>query len=125
MLRNSIEAKSFNTISLGLVLTSRDGGNTMSGRCSLGGHKIYFNEQDNQWHYNDNDEIVDKCAERPCIKCNKKPTSDGHDYCIANLGKVLNACCGHGTSKGYVQFDNGIIIRGYFEVEKHNDGEPE
>ena len=65
--------------------------------------------------YTDNKKSVDYDNPRPCIKCglNSKDFG-GHDPCIANLPGVLNACCGHGTEKGYVQFKNGQIIDGYF-----------
>jgi len=55
---------------------------------------------------------------RPCAKCGEFPTNDGDDHCLGNLGVVMNACCGHGKNKGYIQFDSGIIIRGIFEIEK-------
>ena len=55
---------------------------------------------------------------RPCAKCGEYPNERGDDHCIANLGNVINACCGHGRNKGYIQFDNGITIRGHFEIEK-------
>lgn len=88
----------------------------MSGRTTLNGHQIYF---DNEfWRYVDNDEIIDTNNERLCIKCGKLPTDKEHDYCISNLGYVTNACCGHGVDKGYIQFDDGTIIRGYFEIER-------
>jgi len=45
-----------------------------------------------------------------CLLCDKPRTPDGHDPCIANLPGVKFACCGHGVRKGYVSFDNGIII---------------
>ena len=53
-----------------------------------------------------------------CCMCNKQATDTGHDPCIANLPGVASACCGHGETKGYIEFENGIIIRGFFEVEK-------
>ena len=53
-----------------------------------------------------------------CPMCNKQATADGHDPCIANLPGVSSACCGHGKTKGYIEFENGKIIRGNFEVEK-------
>lgn len=94
------------------------GDGIMCGRTSLGGHEAYYDEYNNVWKYVDNNEIIDKNNERPCIKCSHIPTQDDHDYCIANLGNVMNACCGHGVEKGYIQFDNGITIRGYFEIER-------
>lgn len=40
------------------------------------------------------------------------------DPCLGYLPGVRNACCGHGVSgAAYIQFDNGIIIRGEFIVE--------
>lgn len=90
-----------------------------SGRSSLGGHKVYFDESNMLWKYENNDEKIDADNERPCIECGHKPTDMDDDYCIGHLGNVINACCGHGTSEGYIQFDNGIIIRGYFRVEKY------
>ncbi|MFW6242880.1 MAG: hypothetical protein ACOC2W_01865 [bacterium] len=40
------------------------------------------------------------------------------DACFPNLPGVSNACCGHGKRKGYIQFENGVIVRGYFTIEK-------
>ena len=61
--------------------------------------------------------IESRCTPHICKKCGMSPNEYGQDYCIANLGNVMNACCGHGTGEGYVQFDNGITIRGNFKVE--------
>ncbi len=73
------------------------------------GHGIYF---DKAWHYVDDDTTV-KDSIRPCGKCDKLATADGHDSCIANLPGVRNACCGHGdASAAYIEFDDLSIIRG-------------
>lgn len=53
--------------------------------------------------------------ERRCGFCGEQATPDGHDPCIANLPGVTNACCGHGIDEGYVQFENGVVIRGWFD----------
>jgi len=55
-----------------------------------------------------------------CPKCGKKRSKDGHDPCIANLPGVEYACCGHGlpNKQGYITFENGIVIRGNFKMEK-------
>lgn len=82
------------------------------------GHNIYFEESDNCWRYVDNNEELSIDNERECISCGHKPTELGHDYCISNLGHVVNACCGHGKEKGYIQFNDGTVIRGYFEIER-------
>lgn len=104
------------------------------------GHKIYH--KDGQWLYLDNNSPVeipdswrDRCSGngyerytdndmkvsespwRPCARCGQYPTQDGDDCCLQHLGNVMNACCGHGNGKGYIQFDNGVTIRGYFEIE--------
>lgn len=91
----------------------------MSGRTSMGGHEIYYDEATDQWRYKDNNEPTLPFNERPCVRCGKPPTDDGHDSCIANLGYVVNACCGHGVEKGYIQFDDGTIITGDFKIERN------
>lgn len=40
-------------------------------------------------------------VERPCKKCGKIPTEEGHDACLGTLKGVMFACCGHGTEDGY------------------------
>lgn len=84
-------------------------------RCSGDGYERYKDE-DGIKRYKDNNKPIDD-GYRPCAQCGKYPNERGDDACIANLGKVINACCGHGNKKGYIQFDNGVIIRGYFEIE--------
>lgn len=86
-------------------------------RCSGDGHKRYVDPDGNR-RYSDDNVLLEDEPWRPCAKCGKYPNENGDDHCIQNLGKVINACCGHGVNKGYIQFDNGITIRGYFEVEK-------
>lgn len=91
----------------------------ISGRCNIGGHKIYYDETDGEWKYVDNNEVINPKNERPCVKCGKLPTENDHDFCIANLGYVINACCGHGVEEGYIQFDDGTIITGNFKIERN------
>lgn len=86
-------------------------------RCSGDGYKRYI-DNDGIKRYLDNDKPVDEMPLRPCAKCGEFPTLDGDDFCIRNLGRVMNACCGHGNKKGYIQFANGITIRGFFEIER-------
>jgi len=81
--------------------------------CYYNGNLIeYIN---NKWYYEDGTRAINL---RPCPKCKNLPTKDGHDACIANLPGVNNACCGHGVEKGYIQFENGLTIRGKFNVEQ-------
>lgn len=88
-----------------------------NGRCSGDGYKRYIDKNGIR-RYSDNNEPVSEMPYRPCAKCGKFPTDDGDDFCIANLGRVMNACCGHGSGDGYIQFDNGVTIRGVFTIEK-------
>ena len=59
-----------------------------------------------------------------CPKCGKKPAKDGCDPCLGKLPGVLAACCGHGGTghnqdgTGYILFENGVEIRGHFEVKR-------
>lgn len=86
-------------------------------RCSGEGYERYTDENGIR-RYKDNHVEVGKMPYRPCAKCGEYPTEDGDDFCLQHLGNVMNACCGHGSNKGYIQFDNGVTIRGYFEVER-------
>jgi len=91
--------------------------NGWRGRCSGDGYERYTDNEGNR-RYTDNYEKVSDMPYRPCSKCGEYPTEEGDDYCLQHLGNVMNACCGHGNQKGYVQFDCGIVIRGFFEIEK-------
>jgi hypothetical protein len=63
------------------------------------GHEIIF--KNNEWVYADTLKSIKK--ERPCKKCGERPTKEGFDACIGNLGKdIISACCGHGVEKSYV-----------------------
>ena len=88
----------------------------------IGGHEIHFDESDGLWKYCDTKESIYENP-RSCIKCGNKPTELGHDYCLRNLGRVANACCGHGKNEGYIMFEDGTIISGYFKVERPDSGD--
>ena len=60
------------------------------------GHKIVYLDK---WRYLDNNELA--TIERPCIRCGKYPTKEGHDACIGKLKNIKSACCGHGVEKSY------------------------
>jgi hypothetical protein len=48
-----------------------------------------------------------------CPECDEVRTPAGHDPCIANLGGVAFACCGHGVGRdAYVATVNGRSFRG-------------
>ena len=84
------------------------------------GHTIYFSGKDmNNNRYLPRDEKGRFISEwkLKCPMCKRPVTKKDHDPCIANLPGVKNACCGHG-GEGYIQFENGITIRGNFKVKK-------
>lgn len=75
------------------------------------GYEIYYNTEDNQWHYTDNDEIAS--IERPCKRCGCKPTKEGYDACLGHIDGAIHACCGHGVEKGYIMYpDKTVEING-------------
>lgn len=86
-------------------------------RCSGDGHERIINEN-GEHVYKDDNTLVSEVGFRPCSKCGEFPNADGDDACLSNLGRVMNACCGHGKNEGYIQFDNGLTVRGYFKIEK-------
>jgi hypothetical protein len=70
------------------------------------GHKIEKND-DGNWIYSDNKQLVSENSERGCGNCGKAKTKDGYDGCIGWLPSrvVMNACCGHGDKNlAYIQF---------------------
>jgi len=80
---------------------------------SVRGHSIVFDEDSKEWLYADTLELVGDCNGRPCTRCGKLPTVEGHDACLGTLsGGVSAACCGHGVKPPYVMFEDGLDIRG-------------
>ena len=72
------------------------------------GHIIYWDGQ--EWRYL-TDNLSIKNNERPCIRCGKYPSPEGHDACLGYIPNVRNACCGHGVRAGYIQYKNGRCIQ--------------
>jgi hypothetical protein len=71
-------------------------------------------------HMIEYDELTE-LAEKPCKRCDRLPTGEGHDACLGTLPGVKFACCGHGEQPGYIMFNNGVVIRGDFKVEVKKD----
>ena len=76
------------------------------------GHRVRWDKEKEEWYYAETgapntSEIFNELS---CPKCGLKPTSDGHDPCIANLPGVKFACCGHGVEKCYIWFEDGTYI---------------
>lgn len=63
------------------------------------GHEIYFDGH--TWRYCDTDQPINE-EERPCKRCGKMPTADGHDACLGYIQGAVSACCGHGVHDPYV-----------------------
>lgn len=84
----------------------------------MNGHTIEYDSNKDVWFWQDTGEQFNFGDTRPCKHCGINPTEEGHDYCIRNLSGVINACCGHGEHEGHIMFENNIIIRGYFSVER-------
>jgi hypothetical protein len=55
--------------------------------------------------------------EKSCIKCGKMPTKEGHDACLGNLPGVIAAYCDHGVEEEYIFFENGVSIKGNFNIK--------
>lgn len=61
------------------------------------GHPTYYDEQTETWRYQDTDEPTS--IERPCKRCGRLPTPEGHDACIGHVNGLSSACCGHGVKE--------------------------
>ncbi|MHB8896921.1 MAG: hypothetical protein ACYC99_17340 [Candidatus Geothermincolia bacterium] len=44
---------------------------------------------------------------RPCKRCGRPPTPEGHDACLGHLPGVRSACCGHGVTPGLIIYNDG------------------
>ncbi len=78
----------------------------------LRGQPIYFDGE--LWRYRDTGETTaGSWRERPCGRCKRMSTEEGHDSCLGSLPDVANACCGHGDdTEAYIQFNDGLIVTG-------------
>ncbi|MCO1599839.1 hypothetical protein [Desulfosporosinus nitroreducens] len=61
------------------------------------GHLIKY--IDGAWVYADTNESI--TTERPCARCGRPPTHEGHDECLGIIDGATSACCGHGVEDGY------------------------
>lgn len=89
----------------------------------INGVRIVFDDEKG-WVYESDGKPLKKDGEvqfRPCPKCNKLPTREGHDACLGTLPGVKYACCGHGIRPGYVTFENGKRIGFSKEVIIENE----
>lgn len=89
----------------------------MTQRSKFKGHKIEYDNENNQWVFSDTKESTELTHQnRPCGYCNQHVIKDRHeeyDSCIGRLPGLMNACCGHGNaSEAYVQFMDGFGVHG-------------
>ncbi|HUX17139.1 MAG TPA: hypothetical protein VMW52_11750, partial [Phycisphaerae bacterium] len=64
----------------------------MTAHAYVRGWPIRFNGR--RW-VNEDGRTIDE--RRPCRRCNRRPTPEGHDACLGKLPGVISACCGHGV----------------------------
>ena len=70
----------------------------MAAKSHVRGHEVVF--MDGEWCYADTGELAS--APRPCKRCGKPPTPEGHDACLGKIDGVVAGCCGHGVEEGYL-----------------------
>lgn len=72
----------------------------------LRGHPVVYDGRN--WRYVDTGEIAGKKLQdtRPCARCGKSPTPEGHDACLGELEGIKSACCGHGVEKPFKVMEN-------------------
>lgn len=68
----------------------------MTARAYSRGWPIRWNGR--QWVNEDDMPFDDR---RPCRRCGRPPTAEGHDACLGTLPHVTSACCGHGVEPPY------------------------
>jgi len=70
----------------------------MAVRCYFRGHAAHLTAKG--WHWTDDGTPVVENP-RPCARCGRWPTKEGHDACIGHIDGVSGACCGHGAEPPY------------------------
>lgn len=63
------------------------------------------------WVYSDTKQPIKN--DRPCKRCGRKPTPEGHDACLGTIPYVKSACCGHGVKRPFtLPYRENIYIEG-------------
>lgn len=79
------------------------------------GHRAVTPDDGKSWRWEDTGEPINFESEesfsRPCPRCGRMPTADGHDACIADLPGVEEACCGHSQDFPYIAFKDESVFR--------------
>lgn len=65
-----------------------------------------------QWIYSDTKEPIKYIPydDRPCARCGRMPTPEGHDACLGHIDGVKSACCGHGVTKPFILYEDEPLI---------------
>ncbi len=71
----------------------------MTARAYVRGYPVVFRDV---WIYDDTGQPVDE--DRPCARCGRPPTREGHDACLGSILGAIAACCGHGTEPAYILY---------------------
>ncbi len=71
----------------------------MTVTCYIRGHLSFWKDEKN-WLYADTDKAI--TDDRPCPRCDRMATPEGHDACLGHIPNVKAACCGHGISEPYI-----------------------
>jgi len=69
------------------------------------GWKIVWNAKKGEWFYEDNGKLFDNDDRRPCKRCGRPPTKEGHDACLGTIPGVKHACCGHGVEAPTIVYE--------------------
>ena len=56
------------------------------------------------WRYEDGTRLDDD-PDRPCVRCGRPPTPEGHDACLGHIPGARSACCGHGVSSSILMME--------------------
>lgn len=77
----------------------------MGARSHSRGHPTVFDEARWLWLWADTGEPVDDL--RPCARCGRPPTPEGHDACQGYIPGAESACCGHGVTEQHIAMEEG------------------
>lgn len=73
------------------------------------GHPIRYDEDRDAWIWADTGRPVEE-EPRPCPRCGRMPTPEGHDACLGRIPGATSACCGHGVEAGYIYYSGGTRV---------------
>lgn len=79
------------------------------------GNRIYFDAKLKSWRYTDDG--GDAFIPRACPNCKLFQHDDGRDACMPHMTGVTASCCGHGITKGFIEFEDGSRKEGTFASE--------